>query len=106
MKITDYLPTGKENAIPSKTLAEILGFDTVRELQKAIERERQAGAVILSTCTCLLYTSGFAVQDVTFSPIKGPEGNIEFLGYLAKRGVESVPDLKEVVRQAHAELDG
>ena len=51
MKITDYLPTGKENAIPSKTLAEILGFYTVRELQKAIERERQAGAVILSTCT-------------------------------------------------------
>lgn len=51
MKITDYLPTGKENAIPSKTLAEILGFDTVRELQKAIEREWQAGAVILSTCT-------------------------------------------------------
>ena len=51
MKITDYLPTGKENAIPSKTLAEILGFDTVRERQKAIERERQAGAVILSTCT-------------------------------------------------------
>ena len=51
MKITDYLPTGTENAIPSKTLAEILGFDTVRELQKAIERERQAGAVILSTCT-------------------------------------------------------
>ena len=51
MKITDYLPTGKENAMPSKTLAEILGFDTVRELQKAIERERQAGAVILSTCT-------------------------------------------------------
>ena len=51
MKITDYLPTGKENAIPSKTLAEILGFDTVRELQKAIARERQAGAVILSTCT-------------------------------------------------------
>ena len=50
--------------------------------------------------------AGFAVQDVTFSPIKGPEGNIEFLGYLAKRGVESVPDLKEVVRQAHAELDG
>lgn len=51
MKISEYLPIGKENAIPSKTLAEILGFDTVRELQKAIERERQAGAVILSTCT-------------------------------------------------------
>lgn len=51
MRISEYLPTGKENAIPSRALAEILGFDTVRELQKAIERERQAGAVILSTCT-------------------------------------------------------
>lgn len=26
--------------------------------------------------------SGFTVKDVTFSPIKGPEGNIEYLGYL------------------------
>ena len=43
--------------------------------------------------------------DVTFSPIKGPEGNIEFLGYLAKQGEERIPDLAEVVRQAHEELD-
>lgn len=51
MKITDYLPTGKENAIPSKELAVRLGFYTVRDLQRAVERERQSGAVILSTCT-------------------------------------------------------
>lgn len=51
LKISDYLPTGKQNAVPSKELADMLGFDTVRELQKAIERERRTGAVILSTCT-------------------------------------------------------
>ncbi len=51
MKISDYLPTGKENAVPSKELAARLGFDTVRDLQRAVERERQSGAVILSTCT-------------------------------------------------------
>ena len=51
MRISEYLPTGKENAIPSRALADMLGFDTVSELQKAIERERQSGAVILSTCT-------------------------------------------------------
>ena len=51
MRITDYLPTGKENAISSKVLAALLGFDTVRELQRAIERERQSGSVILSTCS-------------------------------------------------------
>ena len=39
---------GRENAIPSKTLAQNLGFSSVRELQKAIEAERAAGAVILS----------------------------------------------------------
>ena len=36
---------------------------------------------------------------------QGPEGNIEFLGYLAKQGEEHIPDLAEVVRQAHEELD-
>ncbi len=52
------------------------------------------------------HEAGFAVQDVTFSPIKGPEGNIEFLGYLAKQGEDHVPDLQEIVQQAHMELDG
>lgn len=60
MKIADYLPTGKQNAIPSKSLADMLGFDTVRELQKAIERERQADAVILSTCTA---NGGYFLPD-------------------------------------------
>ena len=48
MKVFDSLSYGRENAIPSQALAEILGFKTIRELQKQIERERVAGAVILS----------------------------------------------------------
>lgn len=48
MKVYKSLRYGKENAIPSKVLAQALGFQTVRELQKQIERERAAGAVILS----------------------------------------------------------
>ena len=48
MKVYDSLRYGKENAIPSKALAQALGFQSVRELQKQIERERAAGAVILS----------------------------------------------------------
>lgn len=48
MKVRDSLRYGRENAIPSKTLAEALGFRSVRDLQKAVERERAAGAVILS----------------------------------------------------------
>ena len=52
------------------------------------------------------HAAGFTVRDITFSPIKGPEGNIEFLGYLFKQGEDSVPDLHAVVQQAHDELDG
>ena len=48
MKVYDSLKYGRENAIPSKMLAEALGFRSVRELQKAVEAERAAGAVILS----------------------------------------------------------
>lgn len=48
MKVFDSLHYGKENAIPSKILAKALGFQSVRDLQKRIELERAAGAVILS----------------------------------------------------------
>lgn len=46
--VYDALPYGRESAIPSKTLAHILGFRSVRDLQKAVEAERAAGYVILS----------------------------------------------------------
>lgn len=48
VKVFDYLHYGKENAIPLKDLAKALGFQSVRDLQKQIEQERAAGAVILS----------------------------------------------------------
>jgi hypothetical protein len=50
LKVRDALPFGRENAIPAKALADALGFPTTRELRKQIERERAAGAVILSDC--------------------------------------------------------
>lgn len=48
--VMDVLQKGKENAISAHNLCTYLGFDSVRCLQKEIERERKEGAVILSTC--------------------------------------------------------
>ena len=49
--------------------------------------------------------SGFTVKDITFSPIKGPEGNIEYLGYIsAKEGPDYEGNLEELVRQSHEDL--
>ena len=51
---------------------------------------------------------GWTAQNLSFSPIKGPEGNIEFLVHILpkERATHSVPaqDAAEVVRQAHESL--
>lgn len=46
--------------------------------------------------------AGFTVKDITFSPIKGPEGNIEYLGYLsAGEGPAYAGDLNGLVEESH-----
>ena len=47
--VKDFLREGKENAIPSQRLADLVGCKSIRELQQVIAEERAAGAVILST---------------------------------------------------------
>lgn len=51
-------------------------------------------------------TFGWHVRDLTFSPIKGPAGNIEFLADIRPGPGEGIPDeaLTALVRQAHTEL--
>ena len=53
---------------------------------------------------------GFSFKGLTYSPIKGPEGNIEYLSYLSlctgKRNIqEIIPIIDEVVTLSHTELN-
>lgn len=49
---------------------------------------------------------GFTVKGLTFSPIKGPNGNIEYLMYIVKNAGESEQiDIAAVVAEAHEALD-
>ena len=49
--------------------------------------------------------SGFTVLGLTYSPIRGPEGNIEYLGYLEKGDwQERTFDLKALVAESHETL--
>ncbi len=52
---------------------------------------------------------GFSPKGLTFSPIKGPEGNIEYLVHLVQSGESSdaVPEetIDAVVDEAHKTLD-
>lgn len=52
--------------------------------------------------------TGFSVLHLEYSPIKGPEGNIEYLIHIQKGNVniqEEPADAAAVVAAAHAELD-
>ena len=50
---------------------------------------------------------GFTLRNLTFSPVKGPEGNIEFLGHLCMEpGDALVPDVPALVAAAHETLKG
>ena len=49
----------------------------------------------------------FAVLGLDFSPIRGPEGNIEYLGFLQAGAGEKLEfDLRELVDRSHQALKG
>ncbi len=53
-------------------------------------------------------SSGFGIVGIEFSPIKGPQGNIEYLMVLTKKEPElsvSVEEIKNIVDFSHNELD-
>ena len=49
---------------------------------------------------------GLVVRGLDYSPVRGPEGNIEFLLFLSKDGTLTAVDAdpKAVVEKAHTEL--
>lgn len=51
--------------------------------------------------------SGFYLYGITFSPIKGPKGNIEFLGYIGKNLEGNIEEcsVKKIVEEAHFKLN-
>lgn len=73
--------------------------------KKGVVREPEIHLEVLQSFVENAHNAGMHVHDITFSPIKGPEGNIEFLGYLGKQLEEVEIDLQDIVQQAHGALD-
>ena len=70
--------------------------------KKGVVRDPQVHLEVLEHFLEHAANAGFAVKDITFSPIKGPEGNIEYLGYLyAGEGEPYQGDLSELVAKSH-----
>lgn len=46
----------------------------------------------------------YQLQGLTYSPLKGPKGNIEFLAYFVQEGLPAKIDLENIVLKAHKAL--
>ncbi|NLL80225.1 MAG: TlyA family RNA methyltransferase [Clostridiales bacterium] len=90
-------------------------FEAGREKvgKNGVVREPQIHREVIERVTGFAYESGFDILALSFSPIKGPEGNIEYLLYLQKAEPEenrhiSEEELAELihatVQQAHETL--
>ena len=82
-------------------------FEAGREKvgKKGVVRDPSVHLEVLQNFLIHAKESGFTVLDLTYSPIRGPEGNIEYLDYLESgEWVEKEFDLKALVEASHSDL--
>lgn len=85
-------------------------FEAGREKvgKKGVVRDRAVHQEVVETICRFALENGYSVLGLTFSPVKGPEGNIEYLAYLEKSDApvhtaDCTPH--SVVEESHAALD-
>ena len=75
--------------------------------KKGVVRDPAVHKEVLDDFIALTKEIGFKILGLTFSPVKGPEGNIEFLAHLTLADLDGIePDTADVVSQAHETLKG
>ena len=73
--------------------------------KKGVVRDAAIHKMVLDNFVALADSLQFVILGLTFSPVKGPEGNIEFLAHLTLADVSGIrPDTAAVVAQAHETL--
>ncbi len=75
--------------------------------KKGVVRDPAIHKEVLDDFVELTKQIDFKILGLTFSPVKGPEGNIEFLAHLTKENVDGIePSTADIVAQAHKTLNG
>ncbi len=85
-------------------------FEAGRERvgKKGVVRDKNVHFDVIRTVLDFASESGFETLALSFSPVKGPEGNIEYLAYLKKnagRNIISDEEIHKVVEASHDALD-
>lgn len=76
--------------------------------ERGVVRDRAVHRRVLSDIAAFVPSTGWRLQAMDFSPIRGPEGNIEFLFYLSRGGdggLQNVEDaIEETIERAYDKL--
>ena len=85
-------------------------FEAGREKvgKKGVVRDKAVHEEVIHKVIDFALETGFSILNLEYSPIKGPEGNIEYLVYIRKTEEGSMADtvdIHAVVEAAHGELD-
>ncbi|MBQ9332792.1 MAG: TlyA family RNA methyltransferase [Lachnospiraceae bacterium] len=77
--------------------------------KKGVVRDKATHIEVIKDCVGYARDTGFIVAGLDYSPVRGPEGNIEYLMYLIKapdaEAVIGDDIIDDVVDRAHKELD-
>lgn len=87
-------------------------FEAGREKvgKKGVVREKSVHLEVIEGVIAYALSIGFMILHLEYSPIKGPEGNIEYLLHLKNQGEnqlqpEDAVDPQKIVMEAHAQLN-
>ena len=75
--------------------------------KKGVIKDSEVHKKVIKKCLDIARELGFGILGLDFSPIKGPEGNIEFLMYLSKNKNDDIGDslIDTTVENAHNETN-
>lgn len=112
ISLTKVLPVARNLLAPSGEMVCLIKpqFEAGREKvgKKGVVRDKKVHLEVLERILSFTVQNGFEILNVDFSPVKGPEGNIEYLMHIRinEAGLqEEAADCTAVVEAAHAALD-
>lgn len=98
------LKSGGEMAVLIKPQFEV-GREQVGK--KGVVKDESVHFSVVRTIADFAQDNGFSVTGLSYSPIKGPEGNIEYLAYLKKDSEKreiTDGEIEELVKKSHSRL--
>ena len=82
-------------------------FEAGKELVEkgGVVKDKNTHALVITNVLNCVKSLGYIIKGLTYSSIKGPAGNIEYLVWLATEGENAEISISDIVKTAHENLD-